>query len=431
MAVSTDAWFRERQAASPARQNTFATVLLILFLVLEYVRPPGLAQLRLQFLIIVVMFFLWCAAQSRPWSGILTAQVLFVLVCLQAIPFSYNYYSAYETSRTMFGHLSIALGLSWLLATRRTFRLVTWTWLLVMSYAAVYGITHDGSGPGAMLGDENDLALGCATAFPFAFYGFERFSGRRRWASAAVGGLLIIAIVKSFSRGGLVALAAVGFYCWLASKHKLRALVTVTLSGALLMLLAQTMSCRANLEDLGCESYGSRMSTMFNTNEGTAEGRRFLWAAARNMWMDNPILGVGVGNFKHLAGRYQPKEGYEKPEYQDRDYSGTVTHSLYFQLLAETGSVGILLLASVLWAHFQTLRRSRRQIASQPNVSDDLKRDVELYSGALGGAVIGYCAAGAFLSVAYYPYLWYFSAMAVALDTSIQRELAALQSARA
>jgi hypothetical protein len=35
----------------------------------------------------------------------------------------------------------------------------------------------------------------------------------------------------------------------------------------------------------------------------------------------------------------------------------------------------------------------------------------------------GYCAAGAFLSVAYYPYLWYFSAMAVALEYAVLREV--------
>jgi hypothetical protein len=35
-----------------------------------------LAQLRLQMVIIVVMFGLWYAARNRPWSGILAAQVI-------------------------------------------------------------------------------------------------------------------------------------------------------------------------------------------------------------------------------------------------------------------------------------------------------------------------------------------------------------------
>jgi hypothetical protein len=51
-----------------------------------------------------------------------------------------------------------------------------------------------------------------------------------------------------------------------------------------------------------------------------------------------------------------------------------------------------------------------------------------MYGGALGGAMAGYCAAGAFLSVAYYPYLWYFSAMAVALEAAVQEEVEALKA---
>jgi len=417
MAVSSST--SSGQAVSADSRNVFAVRMLILFLVLEYVRPMVLAALRLQMVVIVIMFVLWCAARNRPRSSVLTAQFLFVALCLQAIPFADNYYAAYVTTRTMFGHLSIALGLSWLLATRMTFRKVTWTWLLIMAYVAIYGITHDGRGPGAMLGDENDLALGCATAFPFAFYGFERLSGWRRWLSAAIGGLLVIAVVGSFSRGGFVALASVALYCWLTSQHKLRGLVAMALAAALLMIVAPTKGRTG-------ESYSERLNTMFNTNDGTAETRQFLWAVARNAWKANPILGVGGGNFPFVAGRYQPTEGYDQRMYFERDWSGTAVHSLYFQVLAEHGSVGIVILGYIVWVHFRTIRRSRQQIIFQPKIPPDLRRDVELYSGALGGAVIGYCAAGAFLSVAYYPYLWYFSAMAVALENWVRSELTQL-----
>jgi O-antigen ligase len=401
------------------RRSVSAIRLLILFLVLEYIRPPLVTELKLQFVIILVMLALWLVARNRPWSPLLMAQVLFLAVCVQAIPFASNYYAAYFTSRTMLGHVVIALSLSWLLATRSTFRTVTSAWLLIMAYVAVFGITHGGRGPGAMLGDENDLALGCATAFPFAFYGFERQSGWRRWACGVLGGLLVIAIVGSFSRGGFLALAAAGLYCWWASRHKLRALVVVALAGSLVFLAASDRGRTG-------ESYFERLTSATRTEEGTAETRRFLWAVARNMWKAHPILGVGGGNFAHLVGEYQPKDSYS-PEYLEGDWSGTVTHSVYFQVLAEHGSVGILLLGYIIWAHYQTIRRLRRA-ASQPGMPPDVRRDAELYGGALGGAMAGYCAAGAFLSVAYYPYLWYFSAMAVALEHAIRREVTAVGS---
>ena len=422
MAVVPAAGSPTRKTEAAESRNTPAIRMLILFLVLEYVRPPVLTAFKLQMIIVIVLFGLWFMARNRPWSGILTAQVLFFLVCLQAIPFASNNYAAYFTTRTMFGHLSIALGLSWLLATRSTFRTVTWAWVLIMAYVAVFGITHGGRGPGAMLGDENDLALGCATALPFAFYGFERLSGRRRWIYGAIGGLLTVAIVASFSRGGFVALATAGVYCWMASRYKLRGLVAVALAATLLMVAAPDRGRTG-------ESYTERLYSMFNTSEGTAEFRQFLWSTARNMWKAHPLFGVGGGNFPYLVGQYQPTD-FQKREYLEQDWSGTVTHSFYFQVLAEDGSVGILLIAYIVWSHFRTIRRLRK-FASQPEVPFDVRRDAELYGGALGGAIAGYCAAGAFLSVAYYPYLWYFSAMAVALETAVRRDVITVRAGRA
>jgi putative inorganic carbon (HCO3(-)) transporter len=406
------------KAGASDGRTTFAVRMLIFFLILEYVRPPVLPELKLQLGIVVLVIVLWLSARNRPWSGILTAQVLFLAVCLQAIPFAWNNFAAYITARTIFGYLGIALGLSWLLATPTTFRKVAWAWLLIMGYVAMYGILHGGKGPGAMLGDENDLALGCATAFPLAFYGFERLSGRRRWLCAGIGALLVIAIVLSFSRGGFVALVVVGVYCWIASRHKLRALLVVVVA-TLILIVAAPDAGRTG------ESYVDRIKSMFDTEAGTAEGRRFLWAAARNMWRAHPILGVGGGNFSFLVGQYQPAD-FEKAEYFDRDWSGTVTHSVYFQVLAEHGSVGALLMAYIVIAHLLTIRRVRRLARSHPNLPAEVSRDADLYGGALGGAMVGYCAAGAFLSVAYYPYLWYFSAMAVALEAAVQREVTAI-----
>jgi O-antigen ligase len=398
----------------PADRTKFFVSLLIIFMVLEYVRPWFLVIFRLQMVIIILMALLWFAGRRRPWAGIMTAQVLFLLLCLQAIPFAWNNYAAYETSRVMFGHLSIALGISWLLAELHSFRRVAFAWLLIMGYVAVYGIVHGGIGPGAVVGDENDMALGCATALPFAFYGFERFSGRRRLVAGAICALLVAAIVISFSRGGFVALVAVGVYCWMASRHKVRGLVVVLL--AILLVLATSAD-----EGRTGESYWDRIASMFKTDEGTAEQRQFLWSVARNMWKAHPILGVGGGNFTYLVGQYQPTD-YEKPEFLERDWSGTVTHSAFFQVAAEHGTVGIVLMAFIVLAHFRTIWRVRRA-ASAPGVPPEVRRDADLYGGALGGAVVGFCAAGAFLSVAYYPYLWYFSAMAVALEAAVRREI--------
>jgi len=407
-----------RRGSAP---NALAIKILILYMFLEYVRPLFIVDLKIQMVILIVIPVFWLMARDRPWSGILTAQTLFFLLCCVDVPISSNNYWAYYTARTMYGYLAIALGLSWLLAERAAFRRVTWAWVLIMGYLAIYGILHNGRGPGSIIGDENDLALACATAFPLAFFGFERFSGWRRWLSGAIAGLLVVAVVVSFSRGGFLGLAAAALYCLVASRRWFRTALILTLAATLLVTLAPTEGRKGH-------SYIDDIKSIFtDTNQGTAKGRRFLWTAAINMWKAYPIIGVGGGNFPFRAGEYQPTNSpdFVEPEYNERVWSGTATHSAYFQILAEHGTVGILLFGYLIWAHFRRLRRLRRDVRSKDGIPPDLRRDAEMYAAGLAGGVAAFCVAGAFLSVAYYPYLWHFSAMAVALDVAVRRELGA------
>jgi O-antigen ligase len=389
----------------------------MLFFILEYARPPGIVQLHLQMLIVLIMPLLWLSSPTKPWSRILTAQLLLLLWFAKSIPIAHNNYSAYFETRVLFGNISIAIGIAWLTSQRERFRQAIWVWLAIMCYVAVFSLTHGGTGPGGFLGDENDLALACGTAFSLAFYGFEWMQGWRRWISGAIAVLIVTAIIVSFSRGGFVALAASGLYCLIASRHKLRNLLVLAVAVQAFLSFAP-------------QKYLGELQTIQDTRKGTANTRRFLWETAFNMWKDSPILGVGAGNFNYLAGRYQPTD-FEGRDYQERNWSGTTVHSLYFQLLSEQGAVGLALFAYIAMLHFRSNRRLRREVRKTPGVPPDLLRDTELYGGALSGGMVAYLVAGIFLSVASYPYLFYFSAFAVGLNTAIRSELAAINPAEA
>jgi O-antigen ligase len=273
---------------------------------------------------------------------------------------------------------------------------------------ALYGITHSGRGPGGFLHDENDLALGCVTAFPFAFFGFELSSGWRRWVSGALGTVLIVAVVISFSRGGFVGLVAVAVYCFFVSRHKVRNLAVLAVTAVAFLALAPS-------------EYIDELKTIREVSSGTARGRQFLWTTAYNMWADHKVFGVGGDNFIFLAGVYQPN--WEDRSYAERDFSGTTIHSAYFQMLSEQGVAGIAVCAYMIWAHFSSLRRLRKLARRPGALPPDLRQDVELYGGALAAAMLGFLASGAFLSVAYTPFPWYFAGLALALEISTKREL--------
>ena len=85
------------------------------------------------------------------------------------------------------------------------------------------------------------------------------------------------------------------------------------------------------------------------------------------MWRDHPVFGVGAGNFKWQVGAYQPRAGggerFGGSEYQERDWSATETHSLYFEVLSEMGILGCLALGMMIVGHFSGLRRLSRRVA--------------------------------------------------------------------
>jgi hypothetical protein len=399
-----------------AADRPYLLWLLFVFLILEYARPPFIVELRLQMMIVLALPVL-CLSQlrDRTWTGILTAQVLFVSLCALGILFASNSYAAYFTTRVMFGNVAIAMSMMWVATTARSFERTIWVWLAVMCYVAIFALTHGGVGPGGFIHDENDLALGCVTAFPFTYFGFQWDRGWRRWVYAALGVLLVTAVVASFSRGGFVGLATVALYCTFVSRNKLR---NFALMGA----------CALAFLVLAPQLYIDELKTIAGSASGTAHSRQFLWTGAFNMWKQHPIIGVGGGNFVHLAGEFQPD--WEQRKYDERNWSGTTVHSAYFEVLSEQGAVGVGLCGYIVWAHFHGLRQLRRRARKRRGVPPPIRQHIEIYGGGLTAGMMGFLASGAFLSVAYTPYLWYFSALGVALSTAMKRELAVLAEAR-
>jgi len=407
-------------ARAPANPSVFAYRALLVFFVLEYMRPIGIRELHLQMLFILLVPVLWLRLSPRPWSRNLTLQFALLVHAAVSILYASNYFSAYFRTRGLYGCFAVALAITWVLSERRTFERTVWFWVAIMCYQAVYSLLHAGRGAGGFIGDENDLALACGTVFPFAYAGV--MYSKRRIVCLLLAALYAAAIVFSWSRGGFLGLLAGVLFCVLVGTHRIRN-ISIGLVTASIFYLALPAAYKAELE------------TIQETDSGTSEVRRFLWVAATNMWLDHPILGVGAGNSPWQIGRYQPKGVqtglFSHRSFQQRDWSGTVVHSLYFELLAEDGLVGCGLYAAILYGHFVGLRRLRRDVGRDPRASPELRSKVDLYTTALGGGAVAYLAAGAFLAVLYYPYLWYFSAMTVALDRWVRAELEAATPAPA
>jgi O-antigen ligase len=255
-----------------------------------------------------------------------------------------------------------------------------------------YGYASTGEVGGSFLADENDLALALNLVLPLAIYLFRQapsLPSRLFWGAGVLA--ILFTTVFTFSRGGFVGLTMMAIYWVATSRYKGRAIGGLVLALALVLAVAPPQ-------------YWQRMETILETDTGTARIRQDSWAAARRMFLESPIWGVGGNNFAVLFPDYALEFD---PDRRGRMW-GRATHSMYFQLLAEFGLMGVLLIGCLLLSNFRNLKQGIL-------LSRDGKCTVSmgLLADCLRASWVGFLVPATFLSVLSYPHLYYLTALTV------------------
>jgi O-antigen ligase len=389
---------RGRTSATPRLALTF----LCASLVFDYLRIhdiiPILGKLKIQ-TAFVVLLILVVARQIRvtrirlaPQSRLLLG---FLAVAFFTFPLATNWYYAYKFAYyiavILVGHFAIV----YILRSEHDLRTFL-AWLVgIHIYLSLRYTGRGGAGGGNFLGDENDFSLALNIAWPLALYLFRRAQTIRSRAFWGVGiGAMLSAIVFSSSRGGSVGLVAVAVYWAATSRKKGEAIGTLALAAILVIAVAPP-------------EYWERMQTIMSPVEGdSSELRQYYWAAARREFMRSPIWGVGGANFGVLLPEYAD----EFPESLRPNQWGRATHSLYYQLLAEFGLLGVFLIGAVLVFSFRDMRQIRA-LGRQGRCS----RSIVQLAECLRLSWVGFLVSGAFLSVLTYPHLYYLTALTIVL----------------
>jgi hypothetical protein len=271
-----------------------------------------------------------------------------------------------------------------------------------------------------ILSDENEFALLANILIPLAYFlGQDATAIRAKLLYFGVVIILIFATVTSFSRGGLVGLAAVGAFIFFFTKRKSVAIVLLALFCTGLIAFAS-------------ESYWADMETMFSEKgeRGTGRDRLESWKAGWQMFLDHPVVGVGPRNFgMYLADYYT---GWEARA--PRHMWGRVAHSVYFTVIPETGILGTGLFVMILLsnyrdnAHTGALNRRAARLAlndrgNQSVEHDPLRhlRSLRSLSVGLMGSMVAFLVTGLFISVFWYPYIWMLTAFMVITANAARR----------
>jgi O-antigen ligase len=171
-------------------------------------------------------------------------------------------------------------------------------------------------------GDPNDLAYYLAAGVAAALGARELSATRRaRVAYTIAIGIMLVAILFTQSRGGLITTGVVFALFALRALRRLRFAIPV----ATVVIAAVWLAPRATWERAG--------TTLAYQEDASARGRIDAWNTGRAMFAARPFHGVGLGAFQYGWDEWAP--GDAGP--------ARAPHNTYVQVLAETGLVGTVL----------------------------------------------------------------------------------------
>jgi len=251
--------------------------------------------------------------------------------------------------------------------------------------------------PGSFIEENNALALATVMTIPLLYYLFLQSKKRwLRWGLLASIVLCGFSALGSYSRGGLIALAAMFAFFWWRSRGRFR-------SGLLLLLLVPVA--------IGFmpDKWEERMLSILTYHEDvSAMGRINAWQTSINVANDRPLVGGGfeIDN-RNVWDRYAPDPTIVR-----------AAHSIYFQVLGEHGYVGLalfLLLWFLVW-------RDASWICRETRSREDLRWAYDL-SSMIQVSLVGYAVGGAFLSLAYYDVPYNLVVVLVLMRVLVEREI--------
>jgi O-antigen ligase len=251
--------------------------------------------------------------------------------------------------------------------------------------------------------DANDFATLAVIAVPLGVYFMVRPRPTwRRLVSAAAVVCLVVAFVWAGSRGGLLALLAMGGFLLLrygAIHVRWRILAAA--------LIALVFTATAS------DAYWEKMRTILQPKDDynitTQEGRVQVWKRGLGYMQQHPLLGVGAGNFSTAEGTISPVARASVM----RGVKWSVAHNSYVQVAAELGVPGLILFLLMLSSTFRTLRAVQR--VALPSRRGERSPPPAQLAQALAAALIAYMVGGFFLSLAYRDLLYVLLALAVGL----------------
>lgn len=330
----------------------------------------------------------------------------------------------------------IALSIAMLLKNNHAFRLAMWTLLWVgivlgslsifQFVTGTYGNDYGGYAQAALqniAGETNDYRAGGPVGDPNYFaqmmvvmvpIAMDRLWNERnnilRLLAALSVGICAFSVILTYSRGGFLAMVVViAAMLFIFHRGQLHYFIFVL---ALAMLFVNILPSRftERLATLTALIPGSSNSDAI-ASDYSFRGRYSELIVSVKMFYDHPVLGVGLGNYSVLYQRYSQRLGIDLRA-EERQ-----AHSLYLEVAAETGLLGVFSFGLLLWLGGKMIWKAQLSLTGSGLTS--ISNMVMSY--ALG--FVGYLTAAIFIHQAYPRNFWILVGIALSIPRMSENEI--------
>ena len=235
----------------------------------------------------------------------------------------------------------------------------------------------------------NDLALTLNLAIPFALSYLSIYKkGLKKGVCALFLFLVTGGVICTFSRGGFVTLTIIFgiFFLKIAKRRGAKVLLPPFVLVILIFSILPT-------------GYTDRMSSILDFSKDTSGSAQLRTASAIKgfeLMLDNPVLGVGLGqNILAL---------------NEKGLSWEQIHNVYLEIGSELGITPMVIFIVLLYKLIKNMR-----LIQKDSVRFEGKQEVVLLAQAIEISLIGFAVAAMFHPVAYHFYFYYIAGFAVAI----------------
>lgn len=379
---------------------------------------------------------------TPEFAGVLALGVVILLTA----PFSIWFGGAVSVFTDMYLKVTLVylLAVNVLISPKRIERL-TWILVLAIGYVAFRAVfdyargvnlisrgTRVRGSVGGLMENPNDLALHMVVFLPLAvFMAMRPVSAIKRLAAGFAGACMLGTIVASGSRGGFIGFLVMVLVLGAFAARQRPAVVIAGLLAALCAL------------PLVPDQYWRRISSITDSSKddyASSQARKQLFGEAFDAFVENPITGVGAGQFKDY-----------KPE--DRLQAWHETHNIWLQVASELGIFGLAVFGFLTTRAFAAVWQTRRLLArvraaaaaarrsssspahkpaaAAPLISPYEETLLDAHSAAMAASLAGFFVCAFFSSLAYNWTFYYLLVLAAAPRDILRERLPSFVRGRA